>query len=184
MNKFIEESWLVLAMGIAFAILLAGTQTSLSARITENQQAALKNAIAEVVPGTENAEKLTIEGNTAFRCTDADGKLIGWAVQGSGTGFVDKIKLVVGLTANGETVLGIKVIENLETPGLGNKIEGAEWAGQFDDLNSAQLFRVVKGGKSTDHDIQAITGATYSSVYVADIVNDICQRVRVALPTE
>ena len=46
MKKFIDESWLVLLMGICFAILLAFTQTSLQGRIDENRVRALNEAIA------------------------------------------------------------------------------------------------------------------------------------------
>ena len=98
MKKFIEESWLVLAMGVVFALLLAGAQTTLSERIRENRQKALSEAIAHVVPNTVNTEALEIDGNQVFKCLDKGKHLIGWAVQASGTGFVDKITLVVGLT--------------------------------------------------------------------------------------
>jgi hypothetical protein len=46
MKKFIDESWLVLTMGIVFACLLAGTHTGLNSTIMANQTAALNEAIA------------------------------------------------------------------------------------------------------------------------------------------
>lgn len=180
MKKFVEESGLVLVLGIVFALLLAGTQTTLMARIRENQQKALNEAIAEVVPNTVKTEQLEIEGiegNVVYKCFDADQKVIGWAVQAAGTGFVDKISLVVGLTPQAETMNAIKVIENLETPGLGNKIVGP-WADQYQNLSAKQEIVLKKSGADKDkNEIDAITGATWSSRYVTDIVNNAVKRV-------
>jgi len=177
-KKFIEESWLVLAMGVVFALLLAGAQTTLSERIRENQQRALNEAIAEVVPNVADTEELEIDGNRVFKCLDQDRNLSGWAVQASGTGFVDKITLVVGLTSSADKITGIKVIENLETPGLGNKIVGP-WADQYKNMSTKQEITVKKSGADPDQNqIDAITGATWSSRYVTDIVNDVINRIR------
>ncbi|UCG33792.1 MAG: FMN-binding protein [Phycisphaerales bacterium] len=178
MKKFVDESWLVLVMGVVFACLLAGTQTSLEARILENQARALNEAIAEVVPVVDTMETLTVDGNTVYKCLDKEGNLAGWAVDAVGTGFVDKIRLVAGLSPDGSRVTGIKVIEDLETPGLGNKIEG-EWADQYKGLDASRKIEAIKGEANRDNnEVQAITGATYSSTYVTDIVNDVIERVR------
>src|SRR4030042_4312708 len=126
MNKFIDESWLVLVLGAVFAILLAGAQTSFSARSQENQRRALNEAIGEVVPGTARSETVSIEGydREVYKCLGEDGRPTGWAIDAAGMGFADKIRLVVGLSPDATTITGLKVIENIETPGLGNKIAG------------------------------------------------------------
>ena len=179
MKKFVDESWLVLTMGVVFACLLAGTQTSLSARINENKQKALNEAIAEVVPELDHTEELQIDGNTVYKCLGADDQLTGWAVDASGGGFVDKIRAVVGLSPDGTQITGLKVIGNIETPGLGNKIENPEWTGQYVGLDATRDFSVIKGPRNeANNEISAITGATYSSTYVTDIVNDVINRIR------
>ncbi|MBN1490396.1 MAG: FMN-binding protein [Phycisphaerae bacterium] len=171
------ESWLVLVLGVVFACLLAGTQTQLSAKIQANQAKALENAIAEVVPGFDEKEQLEIDGNRVFKCVDGSGQVVGWAVDATGSGFIDKIRLVVGLSPDGATITGLKVIEDLETPGLGNKIEG-EWADQYETLDATRPIVRVKGERhAADNEISAITGATYSSDYVTDIVNDVTRRI-------
>ena len=178
MKKFVDESWLVLVMGVVFACLLAGTQSSLSGRISDNRAKALNDAVAEVVATVSQKEELEVAGNAVFKCLDQDGNLSGWAVKAEGPGFIDKIVLVVGLSPDGDRITGIKVIEDLETPGLGNKIEG-EWADQYQDLDAARAVVRVKGTRSAEkNEISAITGATYSSDYVTDIVNDVLTRIR------
>ena len=179
MKKFIDESWLVLLMGICFAILLAFTQTSLQGRIDENRVRALNEAIAQVVPDVSTKEELEIDGNTVYKCLGADGNLVGWAVDATGAGFIDKIRVVVGLSPDGDTITGIKAVEHLETPGLGNKIDsGNPFPEQFTGRSAATALELVKIQPSKDNEIQAITGATYSSQYVMEIVNDVTTQIR------
>ena len=188
--KFIEESWLVLVLGGLFAILLAGAQTSLSGKIAENNVRALNQAISEIVPGTTKTDKLKIEGyeRDVYKCQDAGGKNIGWAVDAQGIGFADKIHLVFGLSADGAQVTGLKVIENVETPGLGNKIaaEGEDaFPTQYKGLKATTPVVLTKKKRNIDNnEIQAITGATISSNAVTKIVNDALALVQSKLPKE
>ena len=187
MKKFLNESWLVLTLGVVFALLLAGAQVKMMPTIEANQAAELKTAIANVVEGTAKAELVTIEGvaEEVFKCTDEQGEHVGWAVKAVGSGFIDRITLVAGLSTDGETLLAIKVIQHSETPGLGNKIEvGYDYPTQYENKLADKPFKVIKGDPKSDYEIEAITGATYSSDYVCDIVNDIIKRIRPKLPTE
>ena len=187
MKRFIDESWLVLVMGVVFALLLAGTQQAMMPKIQANQEAELAEAITHVVPGTETFEAVDIEGVEAYRCKDESGELVGWAVVGEGPGFIDTIRLVAGLSPDKGTVLAIKVIQHLETPGLGNKIEsvpGNDFPLQFNDKPTGEELKVVKTPPKADNEIKAITGATYSSGYVTDIVNQIMLELGPQLPAE
>jgi electron transport complex protein RnfG len=188
MKKFIDESWLVLVMGIAFACLLAGAQTVLVPKYEANRDEEQNTAIAQVVPGidpSQEVEEIPVDGNKVFKCLDSSGNLAGWAVRNSGGGFIDTITVLVGLSPDGSQILGIYVLEHKETPGLGNKIDpGEEFPTQFTDKSALPPFEVVKREPTAPHEIQAITGATYSSVYVADIVNDVIKRIVPQLPSE
>lgn len=184
MKKFIDESWLVLAMGVAFGCLLAGAQTALMPSIQENQTQALNLAIGEVVPGTADAEEhsVELEGDeiTIYKCLDETGQLVGWAVDHTGPGFIDKIRVVAGITPALDEIIGIKALEHLETPGLGNKIDSDKgpFAGQFAGKATDTPLKLVKQNPGAADQIQAITGATYSSQYVVDIVNDVIEKIR------
>lgn len=191
MKKFINESWLVLTMGVVFACLLAGTQTTMQPLISANQTAELNQAIGEVVSTLDpvsKPEKSEIDGNAVYKCLAEDGTLAGWAVDAEGGGFVDKIRVVVGLSPTGDRVLGIKVIDHKETPGLGNKIDtkGEEnfYPLQYQGKSAAEPLTLVKGAPTDPQQLQAITGATYSSQYVMDIVNDVVARIVPQLPQE
>ncbi len=191
MKKFVDESWLVLAMGVVFALLLAGTQQVMRPQIDANEQAELMSSIVEVVPDMDpdsTPEAVEIEGVKAsvYRCAAADGSLAGWAVEAEGTGFIDKISIVVGLTASGDEITGVKTVKHLETPGLGNKIDtkGEEnfYPLQYAGKPTVEPMKLVKGEATGADEIQAITGATYSSQYVMDIVNRVIEQVVPRLP--
>ncbi len=188
MSKFVAESWLILLLGLVFAVLLAGAQTTLQPTIRVNQQKALNEAIGMVVPGTVKTEKLAVTGydREVFKCLDGGGRLVGWAIDAVGMGFADQIRAVIGLSADAETITGLKVIDNVETPGLGNKIaaEPAEesdnvWADQYNGLSAGMETTVVKRATTEGkNEVQAVTGATISSKAVTDLANKAIQHVR------
>ena len=130
-------------------------------------------------PTPQTTEQLSIADHDVFKCMNADGDHVGWAVDASGTGFVDKIRLVAGYDPELTQITGVRVIENVETPGLGNKIQEPEWVGQYDGLDAAREI-VVEKRPPVDgaNEIQAITGATWSSRYVTDIINEILKDIR------
>lgn len=181
MRKFVEESWMILVLGVVFALLLGVAQTGLAPQIGANQSQALNAAIGQVVPDVASTELVEIEGydRAVHRCVSKDGRPVGWAVDAIGMGFADKIRVVIGLTPDGARICGLKVIENVETPGLGNKIADDEWAGQHRGLDASNAVSVVKRPPTAGrNEIQAVTGATISSKAVADIVNSALERVR------
>jgi electron transport complex protein RnfG len=172
MRRFIDESWLVLVLGTGFALLLGAAQAGFGPRIASNRRAALEAAVFEVVPQAVRFERVPVGAQEVFRCLDQAGAFVGWAIPASGFGFQDKIDLVFGLSADGATVTGLTVLNQKETPGLGNKIEEQAWRAQFKGLDATRPASVVKGApRDQAHQVQAVTGATISSVSAMNIVN-------------
>src|SRR5690606_21013167 len=54
---------------------------------------------------------------------DAAGEPVGFAVVASKAGFQDQIRVIFGYDPRTGALLGMKVLESKETPGLGDKIE-------------------------------------------------------------
>jgi electron transport complex protein RnfG len=182
-KKFFSESWLVLLLALIFATMLAGAEQVFGPQIDANKRNEIKDAVFAVVPETADVERMTIDRHTVFKCVGETGEISGWGLVGSGFGFQDKIRLVVGLSADTTTITGLKVVENTETPGLGNKIEDPKWAGQFQELDATEDVEVVKEDLTEDerlenNQVEAITGATISSDAVAAIANNIIDQVR------
>ena len=105
----------------------------------------------------------------------------GWVAKAAGQGYADKIELLVGLDSSAQALTGIFVLEQKETPGLGNKIVTNEWRSQFKGKGTARELVVVKGGAKAPHEIDSITGATISSKTVSDIVNATVNDLRSSL---
>ncbi len=107
----------------------------------------------------------------------ADGSLKGYAIVSQEPGFQDIVKVIFGYDAESGQVLGMKVLESKETPGLGDKIEkDMSWVTAFEGISAPIVG--VKVGKNTGdpHEIDMITGATISSKAVIRIINNAIER--------
>jgi electron transport complex protein RnfG len=142
----------------------------------------LKKAIAEVLAAHENYDQITTDGMTLYVGKNAaDPTPVGVAFEAIGNGFQGKISIMVGISTDFKTINAIKILEQLETPGLGTKIvvdpsnkQDPFWfPNQFKNLVTLPLIEVVKNIKpSNPNEIMAITGATISSQAIATIIND------------
>jgi electron transport complex protein RnfG len=96
-----------------------------------------------------------------------DDKIIGYAVRTySNAGFSGDISLMTGFLPDG-TIHNITVLDQKETPGLGNKMSEPKFKDQFIGKNpSVFSLKVKKDGGQVD----AITAATISSRAFCDAV--------------
>lgn len=186
----IVQAWLVLLLAICFGGLLAGIQLTLGPRIELNKINETREKVPELVLGAEAAaqlaesqQELAIEPLTvtvekpakllrysAYQAKK-DGDLVGWVVKTAGQGYADKIEVLIGFDPDVQSVTGLFVLDQKETPGLGNIIVTEEWRGQFIGKSTGNRLEPVKGGAKADHEIDAVTGATISSKAVTDIIN-------------
>lgn len=103
---------------------------------------------------------------------DADGSPMGFAIAGELPGYQDVIRLLFGYDAAEGRLIGMKVLESKETPGLGDRIEkDTVWLAEFDGV--VPLLKGVQRGRGTgdDHEVDMISGATISSRTVIKIIN-------------
>jgi electron transport complex protein RnfG len=102
---------------------------------------------------------------------------IGFAIVAGEAGFQDVIQLIFGYDPKTRQLLGMKVLESKETPGLGDKIEKDQaFVGQFRGAQ-APLVGVKKGKRSGPREVDMITGATISSKAVIRIINNTLRRL-------
>ncbi len=103
---------------------------------------------------------------------DAGGRPVGYAIEARGTGFQDVIDLIFGYDAHTKKLLGMKVLESKETPGLGEKIESdSSFVAGFRGP-TGPIVGVKKGQEKGDpHEVDMITGATISSRAVIGIID-------------
>ncbi len=178
--RYVLEAWLVIVLSVLLSGTLAAVYLQLNPRIQENQ---LRETLAQVpalVPGAAKGEAATVGGLGVYRALDTQGQLVGWVLRARGPGFADVIQLLIGVDAAAAKLTGLYVLEQKETPGLGNKIEAEKWRGQFAGKRADVPLAAVKG-TARDQEIVAVTGATISSVAVCDIVNRQAAAFRAAL---
>lgn len=182
-TNYILDAWLVLVLSLLFGAGLAWVQSALKDRIEQNKLADALGQISKLVPGSEKGERREIGGIKVFAALDAQGQVVGWALPARGQGFADIVAILIGLDAKAEKITGIYVLEQKETPGLGDFItDGPKFRDQFAGKPATAPLKVVKTMASGDNEIQAITGATISSDSVVGILNGAIADFRKNLP--
>lgn len=113
------------------------------------------------------------ETPTVYQGYDTEGVSIGFALVYGKPAFQDIVRVIFGYDPVSRKMLGMKVLESKETPGLGDKIElDLDWVGQFTRAE-VPLIPVKPGSGSGDlHEVDMITGATISSKAVIEIINE------------
>ncbi len=114
---------------------------------------------------------------------DADGHRLGVAITAAEPGFQELVTLMIGFDPATGALIGFTVVEQKETPGLGDKIErDSTFTGQF--RGRVPPLTGVKGhAGTTPSEVQTITGATISSRAVIRIINHAIERWRPLLDT-
>lgn len=171
---------------MGFGAALATMQVNLSGIIAANKLNETLQKIPELIqdqatpgdpkdieskPGTVTVEKDGKSKTYAVYQAIHKGQQAGWVIKTGGQGYADKIELLLGVGPGGEEITGLFVLEQKETPGLGNKITFADWRGQFIGKKTNLPLKVVKSKSDSGNTIDAITGATISSVAVTNIIN-------------
>ena len=104
-----------------------------------------------------------------------DGELSQIILPVRGTGLWSTLYGYLALEPDGETVSGLQFYDHAETPGLGAKIEDAAWQALWpgtklaDDSGEIRVA-VVRGGATTEYEVDGITGATRTSNGVQNMV--------------
>lgn len=147
-------------------------------RIDEVNIKRRQTALEAVLPGTNQYDNTPISDAVTVRHLDRDwtfytarkaGVFAGAAVEtGSLNGYSGKIRLMFGFDAEGKSI-GIAILEQKETPGLGANIDTPGFCGRLAGLDLHKTnWRVKKDGGDIDH----ITAATISSRAVTDAVRE------------
>lgn len=183
-------------IGLFSGILIVVTFQLTSPVIKVNKTRALERAIFEVVPGAEKKAVFKLVGETLqalegeeetatkyYACFDEEDRLVGVAVEASGMGFQDRLRILYGYSPSRHNVIGMTVLESKETPGLGDKIEkDPDFKANFDALDTGlasdgaaiehPIVLVKHGEKLNPWEIESITGATISSRAIANILRE------------
>jgi len=181
---FVRESWLLVTAALLCGLLLAATNAALGPRIEMNKTLKLTSLATGLLPQAKSFAPLPeaieikaldgkAESAVVFKAL-ADDKIVGWVFKVTGSGFADKIDLVVAADASFSKLTGYDVVASSETPGFGDQIKDSYYRGQFVDAPVGRFSLVGTGAanpKDIDSTIVAISGATISSTAVVQAMN-------------
>ncbi|MDO5113009.1 MAG: FMN-binding protein [Planctomycetia bacterium] len=186
-KHYLRQAWLILFLSVFYGAILVGVQIGLSGRIAENKKQETYSQIPTLVPGAEPTatKEFLVRGSNGkesrvYQARNASGEPMGWVFPGSGAGFADTIEILIGLNADMTRLTGLYVLNQKETPGLGNYITENAFRDQFHGLAAQEKFLAVAGTPVGTNQIKAVTGATISSQSVCDIVNGTVAQYRQA----
>ena len=185
----------MVGIGLLCALLIVVTFEVTLPQIEKNKAEALEKAIFKVLPGIVKKKTFQLDANNNFievsskekieqvvyAGYDENNNLVGVAVEASGIGFADVLRILYGYSLDKQTIIGFYVLESKETPGLGDKIEkDADFLENFkaldvslDDDHSMVKNKVVpvkRGTKENGWEVDGITGATISSRAIGNII--------------
>ncbi|MEZ5355656.1 MAG: FMN-binding protein [Bryobacteraceae bacterium] len=169
-------------------LLIVGAHVGTLDAIRKNQEILTREAIGELLPGLQKQviygvlpsgeltqlRGLEDPGPRFFAGYDKAGVLLGVVIEASGRGYADVIRAMYAYSPQRESIIGLKVIELKETPGLGDKIATdksflANFLGLAARLNGDRsglehpIQAVKHGSKKNAWEVDAISGATISS---------------------
>ena len=186
----------MVGLGMLCGLLIVVVFQTTKPRIERNQAAALERAILQVLPAakTSAAFRLTddqrferlsgpTDGRVVYAGYDEQGGLVGLAIAAQGMGYADVIRVLYGYSFADDAIIGLRVLESKETPGLGDKIERDPGFQQnfakldvsltADAAAVAHPIEFAKHGtKTSAWQVDGITGATISSTAIANMLRD------------
>lgn len=172
--------------GLLSGLVIVGVHQWTEPTIRANKARALREAVFQVLPGSERMERRVWTGEalapaaedpvpgepSVYAGFDGTGRFVGWAIPAEGAGFQDTIRLLYGYVPEREEIVGMRVLESRETPGLGDRIlKDPAFVAEFEGLAVEPRVESVKGGGDAPNQVDAITGATISSEAVVEIIN-------------
>ncbi len=166
----------ILKLGGILMLITAISATSLAAiytvtkpRIELKKKQEIENALSIAIPTADKNVILPVtkdEDIIYYRgyTTPDSSELAGFAFVAYGPGYSSTIETMVGVDESGK-IIGMKVLSQTETPGLGTKVEEVKY-GESDPWFTTQFLGKNASSLAVDKDggeINSITGATISS---------------------
>ena len=188
-KHFIQQSWLLIVASFFFGLLIAVTNAALSPRIVQNKINKRNRLVGALLPDAKNfvldteIEIESIQGKKekieVYRAMSEEDECVGWSFNADGSGFADKIELVVAVDKDFEKLAGFDVLASNETPGFGDQIKYDYYRDQFKGAPAEELKLISSGDpKKIDAEIVTISGATVSSEAVVEIINNFLTQIK------
>ena len=183
-NVMLKEAGILFAITLIAGILLGFVYELTKEPIRLQEEKAIQEACAAVFETASNFETidytlteeqtanlaaLSVDIGTVYEAKGSDGSLLGYVLQAtSHAGYGGDIVLYMGVTTDG-MLNGISLLEISETAGLGMEADKV-LVPQFENV-AVTSFTYTKTGKTSESEIDAISGATITTEAVVNAVN-------------
>ena len=185
----------IVGIGVFCALVIVIVFQSTAERIRDNQERFLAAAVSEVLPLTkstiavdlgEDGHLVTTSESLAlpiFLSYDDGDQLLGAVLAAEGMGYQDNIRVLYSYSFEQEAIVGFKILDSKETPGLGDRVEvEPHFIANFEALDvrlndngdglNNPIVTVKQGEKTSPWQIDGITGATITSEAIGNLLND------------
>ncbi|HHT9117226.1 MAG TPA: FMN-binding protein [Candidatus Hypogeohydataceae bacterium YC38] len=204
MGKRIQYTLVLGIISIITAVGVGVTYVVTKEKILQREDARRMEAILTVLPGIKGSPQELTPTETApedkvYTAVGEGDAPIGYAALGEAQGYSSKIKVMVGLDPGLDKVLGVKILFQQETPGLGTRVMeiattktlwnmffGAK-AAVTEEINLNPWFQEQFRGKALNQlevvrqqdpeKIVAITGATITTKAVTAAVKNAIEKI-------
>jgi electron transport complex protein RnfG len=140
----------------------------------KEKEEALKEMAPDALDPIKPAGTWTVNNKSyEYYAATSGRKPVAYIASTAGKGYSSFIKMLVSLGPDLK-IRDVKILGHEETPGLGDQVEDKSFLDQFKGKTLAQIVLVKK---DTKENIQAISGATYSSRGVTNGVKDAAQQL-------
>jgi len=169
MKDIVKLGGLLMLITAIAATALAGIYNVTKPRIEAQKALQMDRALTVALPGIPREAIFSVEKDEQVLYyvgykTPEKTDLVGYAFVAYGPGYSSVIETMVGVDSLG-SILGMKVLSQVETPGLGTKVEEIKY-GEDDPWFTRQFITKSASAVKVDKDggdIQSVTGATISS---------------------
>lgn len=185
----------MVSIGVICALLIVLTFEGTLPTIEKNKAEALEKAVFKVIPGMTQKKVFQLNNDNVFieigeeekgeriiyAGYDENDQLAGLAIEASGMGFADVLRILYGYDPDKQAIVGFYVLQSKETPGLGDKIEkDLDFLSNFANMDVSlienlstiknKIIPVKHGTKKNSWEVDGITGATISSRAIGNIL--------------
>lgn len=159
MKKIIIRSLLLTVVASLAAWALSVTYKKTKPIIDAYAEQQAKQARKEVLPEASEFKLVNIGEQEYFIGYDERGERVGVSIKTKAQGYSGPIEMIMGFNMKG-VITGLKILNQIETPGLGSKIMEDWFSKQFIKLKAEDLSFTKEDPQGK---VEAITAATISS---------------------
>lgn len=189
----VTPSWkLLVTLGLAGAtsgLVLVLAYTWTLPRVQAHEASEIRAAIEDVLQSPARSDTLYLDSGAltatrparadeaeskverVFRGYDAGGRPLGYAIEAKGPGFSETITLMVGYDVNRHQLLGMKILESKETPGIADGVLRPAFTAQFRGASAPVVGVKQSPVAAARGTVVMVTGATISSRAIIIAIN-------------